>query len=346
MTAVAPVVPRSHAPQPDKRVYGRREMCPDTVMVLGGSGFVGAATIAALRRAGFATISAQRRSAQNQEGTTQQPWNANEPADIRPLLQNAGFVVNAVSGGSRTMLAATRALAAAAGEGCRIVHVSSLSVYGDTRGYVGETAPLRGTSRYAAAKIACEACLAGAGATILRPGIVYGPDSAQWVGRIGRLLRAGRLGDLGKHGDGRCNLVHVCDLGEAVLAALRTPEARGRAINIGMTAPPRWNDYLVALGRAIGAVPVRRIPAWRLKLEAALLAPPLHVAGLATRRFDGRPGLLPDAISPALTRTFAQDIALDCSLSDRLLHAPRTSFADGVAESAAWFRQVHGLAGA
>ena len=340
---MAPVLPRTHTPRSETMLFGRRETRPDTVMVLGGSGFVGAAIIAALRRAGFATISAQRRIAADQEGTTQQPWNAIEPVDIRPLLEGAGFVVNAVSGDRATMLAATRALAAAAGEGCKIVQVSSLAVYGDTRGYISETAPLRATTRYAATKIACEACLAGTDATILRPGVVYGPNAVQWVGRIGRLLRAGRLGDLGKHGDGRCNLVHVRDLAEAVLAVLCTPEARGQALNIGMTAPPRWNDYLVALGRAIGAVPVGRIPAWRLKLEAGLLAPPLHVAGLATRRFGSRPTILPDAISAALTRTFAQDIALDCSLSDRLIPWSRTSFADGLADSAAWFLETRGF---
>jgi nucleoside-diphosphate-sugar epimerase len=344
MSAGAPGVMRVRPSHAELRLLDLQETRRGTVMVLGGSGFVGAAIVTALRQAGFATVSAQRRMGPPHAGTTQQPWDATQPADIRPLLQGAVGVVNAVSGDSRTMLAASRTLAAAAREGCKIVHVSSMSVYGQTRGYVSETTALRASSRYAAAKIACEACLAGTGATLLRPGIVYGPGSTQWVGRIGRLLRAGRLGDLGKHGDGRCNLVHVRDLAKVVLAALGTADAHGRAINIGMPAPPRWNDYLVALGRAIGAVPVQRIPGWRLSLEVGLLAPPLHLAGVTTRRFAGPSGILPEPLSPALCRVFAQDIVLDCSLSDRLLASPRICLAEGMAESAAWFLETLGLA--
>jgi nucleoside-diphosphate-sugar epimerase len=246
-------------------------------------------------------------------------------------------VVNAVGGDGRTMLAATRAMAEAADGWCRMVHVSSMAVYGAATGYVAETAPLRAASRYGAAKIACELALAGTGATILRPGLVYGPGSVQWIGRIGRLLRSRRLGDLGKYGDGRCNLVHARDLGEAVVAAVRQRASHGQVMNIGMAAPPRWNDFLVAFGRAIGAVPVARIAGWRLALEAGLAAP-LHLA----RRLARTPARVPDAISPALRRLFAQDIVLDCSLGHRLLGLPRTTLPEGLAESAAWFLKRYG----
>ena len=342
MTAGVSAMSHAGMRQPQTMLNDQHKMQTGTVMVLGGSGFIGSAILAALHEAGFAAISAQRRGVAAQAGITHQPWDATEAADMRPLLQGAGCVVNAVSGDRRAMLAATRALAAAAGEGCRVVHLSSMAVYGDACGYQSENAARRASSRYAAAKIACEEYLEGTGATVLRPGIVYGPGSTQWVGRIGRLLRAGRLGDLGKHGDGRCNLVHVRDLAAAVLAALRMPEARGQAINIGMAAPPRWNDYLVALGKAIGAVPVPRIPAWRLALEQALLAPPLQLAHLAARRFVQPPGAVPEAISPSLCKMFAQDIALDCRLSDRLIPTARTGFAEGLAESAAWFLETFG----
>jgi nucleoside-diphosphate-sugar epimerase len=324
-------LPRSPAPQ------------TGTVVVLGGSGFAGAAIIEALTRTGYATVSAQRHAPSARGNTTQIRWDATQSADIRHLSQGALCVVNAVSGNNRVLLAATRALLAAADGACRIVHLSSMDVYGNTRGYVREDATLRADSRYGAAKIACENMLAGKDAVILRPGLIYGPGSAQWVGRIGRLLRAHRIGDLGKHGDGRCNLVFARDLGEAVVAAIGNSAAAGYAINIGMTAPPRWNDFLVAFGRSIGAVPVRRIPAWRLTVEASV-APALHLARHAAHALGRTPDILPDLISPSLRRVFAQDIVLDCSLADRLLGFPHTSLADGLAESAAWFIESHGLA--
>ncbi len=310
----------------------------ETVAILGGGGFVGSAIVAALQAAGLNTISARLHA---RSGSLERTCDATRPQEIADLLQGASCVVNAVGGDNRTMLAATHAIAKAADGWCRIVHVSSMAVYGDTTGYVRETAPLRAGSRYGAAKIACEHALDGTGATILRPGLVYGPGSAQWVGRIGRLLQSRRLGDLGKHGDGRCNLVHARDLGEAVVAAIHQRQAHGQILNIGMTAPPRWNDVLVAFGRSIGAVPVARIAGWQLALEAALLASPLHLG----RRLARVPHTVPDAISLSLRKLFTQDIVLDCSLGHRLLGPPRTGLADGLAESAAWFLDKHGPAG-
>jgi len=310
----------------------------DTVVVLGGGGFVGSAIVAALSAAGISTISARLHV--DADGT-ERACDATNLDAVSDLLQGAHCVVNAVGGDARTMLGATRAIAAAANGWCRIVHISSMAVYGDATGYVHESTTLRAASRYGSAKIACEQALAGTGATILRPGLVYGPGSQQWVSRIGRLLCSRRLGDLGKHGDGRCNLVHARDLGEAVVAATRQRRSHGQVMNIGMTAPPRWNDFLMSFGRAIRAVPVARIATWQLALEAALLAPPLQLA----RRFGPRPNAVPDAISPSLRRVFAQDIVLDCSLGHRLLGRPRTSLPDGLAESAAWFLEHHVPAG-
>ena len=310
----------------------------ETVVVLGGGGFVGSGIVAALAAAGLTTISARLHPA---AGSLERTCDATKPREISDLLQGAGCVVNAVGGDGRTMLAATRAVAEAAEGWCRIVHVSSMAVYGAATGYVNEAAPLRAASRYGAAKIACEQALAGTGATILRPGLVYGPGSTQWVGRIGRLLRSRRIGDLGRHGDGRCNLVHARDLGEAVAASMRRREAHGQVMNIGMMAPPRWNDFLVAFGRCIGAVPVARIAGWQLALEAGVAAPPLHLA----RRLVWPGRAVPDAISPALLALFAHDIVLDCSLAHRLLGPPRTALPNGIAESAAWFLESHGLDG-
>lgn len=315
------------------------------VVVLGGEGFVGTAILHALGKAGFVPVSATRHKL---GAPTRHDWchcDATDCGSVLQALDGAFAVVNAVRGNARVMVLAARAVAEAArrqGIG-HVVHISSMAVYGAASGQVSEDAPLAGTSVYARAKIAGEAAFLGTGAVILRPGQVYGPGGEEWVGRLGRLLAARRLGDLGQAGDGFCNLVFAGDLGAAVVASLRRPAAEGETLNLGMRPPPRWNEFLVALARAIGAVPARRIPGWQLSLEACN-APPLAIARHLAGWVGRFPSRLPEPISPALLSLFRQDILMECDRADRLLGYPRTSMAAGLADSAAWFCRVHGEA--
>jgi len=309
------------------------------VVVLGGSGFVGSATLYSLASAGYHPVSAHRGPREASDGIEFHPCDATDPAAIARVLKGAAAVVNAVLGNADTLIAATRLVADAAREGLPVVHLSSMAVYGQASGRVSETAKLLGTGSYAEAKIACEAILSGTGAVILRPAIVYGPGGEQWAGRIFRLLRAGRLGDLGEHGDGRCNFVHARDVGAAVVAALVTPGAAGQAINLAHPSAPRWNTVLRAAARAIGAVPLRRISGRRLSAEVMCLAPPLHAAALAARRLKLQ---LPEAITPSLRALFRQDLSLDGYKARALLGLAHTAPAEGLAECAAWFLQAHG----
>ena len=78
---------------------------------------------------------------------------------------------------------------------------------------------------------------AGGTVVMLRPGCVWGPGSDLWVGRIGRLLRSRRLGDLGAAGDGWTNLVHVDDVCKAAVAALGLVQPRGEIRTYNLAAP-------------------------------------------------------------------------------------------------------------
>jgi nucleoside-diphosphate-sugar epimerase len=313
------------------------------VVVLGGSGFVGSAILASLARAGFHPVSAQRRPARAPGGFEQHPCDATDPAAVARALDGAAAVVNAVLGDAGTMMSATSAMREAAGRrGLPIVHLSSMAIYGHASGRVDEAAKPRGTGAYAEAKIDCEALLAGSAAVILRPGIVYGSGGDQWAGRIFRLLRAGRLGDLGENGDGRCNFVHARDVGAAVVAALLGPEAAGQAINLAHPAPSRWNTVLASCARAIGAVPVRRIGTRRLDAEVRFLGPPLILARRAASLTGLPVRLVPDAITPSLKTLFRQDFTLDGRKAERLLGLIHTPPAAGLAECAAWFLATHG----
>jgi nucleoside-diphosphate-sugar epimerase len=313
--------------------------------VLGASGSVGRAVLAAIaadpRLVAIAGL--HRPSIAPPVGLSVRQTrvaDATDRAQLTRALRGVTHVINAVGGSPATLRAATTNLCAAARAhpGTRLIHISSMAVYGAATGLVAEDAPLMAQSAYAAAKIACESevmhhAVAGHQAVILRPGIVYGPGSTQWTARIARLLAQRRLGDLGPAGDGWCNLIHEHDIASAVIAACLTSEATGLAFNIATHTPPTWNDYLVAFARAVGATPVHRISGRRLAIESRLAAPLLHAARRVATRAGLPPG--PDPIPLSLLRLFAQRIRLNPARADRLLRFARTPDAAGIAALAA-----------
>jgi nucleoside-diphosphate-sugar epimerase len=244
--------------------------------------------------------------------------------------------VNCVAGDAATLIAATQSICSAAGAR-RIVHLSSMAVYGDATGLIEESQALKpGGGWYADAKIACEALAVRAGAVILRPGCIHGPRGESWTGRIGRLLGQRRIGDLGSAGDGICNLVHVDDVASAIVASLVRPDVSGRAFNVGDPRPGTWNEYFTSFALAIGATPVARVAARTLKLDSKLLAPPLKIAQmLASRVGAGR--LIPDPLPSSLLSLWRQEIQLDHRNADLGLGFTRMAPDAAIADAASWF---------
>ena len=220
--------------------------------------------------------------------------------------------------------------------GPRAVHLSSMTVYGTYTGEVGETAALRpDLGAYGAAQVKAESLAAGySRSVILRPGCEYGPDCPQWSQRIAHLLYSHRLGDLGAAGDGVCNLLFVDDLVEAILKSLRAPGIDGECFNLAMRSPPTWNEYFIRFARALGAVPVSRIGARRLKIEARLAAPPLKLLEMAQRRL-GRSGAIPPAITPSLLNLCGQNITLLSGKAEETLGLAWTPLREGLQRAAA-----------
>ena len=296
------------------------------VLVLGADGFVGRRVVAALALADWATpIAGVRRDG----SATRRVLDATDEAAIAGVLPGIDAVVNCVTGDRRTIVRNAAALFAAARDR-RIVHLSSMAVYGAATGRIDEDTPLCGRSDgYAAAKIAAERLARGVPNTVLlRPGCIYGAGSTQWSLRIARLLAEGRIGDLGAGGDGCSNIVHVDDVVAAILAALADAEQRG-PFNLAMPDAPRWNGYFRAFAHALGTVPIRRIPAWRLDVEARALAVPLKLAESLTRR-------APPPIPPSLVRFWRRDATLDSARATRALGIGWTPLDTGVAEAAYW----------
>lgn len=301
------------------------------VLVLGADGFVGSRTVAALAASDWALPVAGGRRTCPGRGVERIQLDATDPAALAQAVGRVDAVVNCVAGDAAAIIANGQALAGAAADR-RIVHLSSMAVYGSATGVIDESAaPRADTGGYAAAKAEAERRLGGvADLVTLRPGCIYGPGSRQWSQRIADLLVARRIGDLGAAGDGCSNVVHVDDTVAAILAALRRADVSGQAFNLAMPDAPDWNGYFLGFARALGAVPIVRVPAWRLKLETRLAAVPLKLAERVSRR-------LPPPIPPSLARLWAQDIRLSSARASSMLAMSWTPLAEGLRGAADWY---------
>jgi nucleoside-diphosphate-sugar epimerase len=261
---------------------------------------------------------------------------------LRAQLNTADALVHCVAGGADAIerhAAQFYAALATAARQPRVVHVSSMTVYGRVSGVVDETSPLRADlGAYSRSQLAAESLARRHNnSVILRPAAEYGPTCPYWSGRIARLLRARRLGDLGAAGDGLCNLVYIDDLVAVIAAALRRDGIAGEAFNVAAAEKPTWNDYFVQYALALGAVPVRRIGARRLRIESRLLAAPLKLLELAAG-VAGLRRLVPPPVPSSLLGLCRQEIALAADKAERVLGAHWTPLEVGLRAAAAYFR--------
>ena len=148
----------------------------------------------------------------------------------------------------------TNAIGAAERAGARLVHVSSVAVYGGGSRYSADGrrtdedtpfAPLHESSFYARSKRDSEAIVLQAHrdgriwATALRPDVIYGRNDRQFVPRIGKLLSRGFAPLIGG-GTTTLAVVHAANVADGVVRAGATDVAGGRAYNLA-------NDYDVTV---------------------------------------------------------------------------------------------------
>ena len=319
------------------------------VLVLGASGFIGKRLVQALSDSGWAAPVAASRSAPHDVRAVR--LDAMDAEAVEQALVGVDAVVNCVAGSAGAISGGAVALAQAARRsGCKkIVHFSSMSIYGAAEGELTEDAARDSSiGWYAHAKNAAEDAMAGFAAgggsvTVLRPGCVWGAGSELWVGRIARLLRSHRLGDLGAAGDGWSNLVHVDDVCNAALAALRQPPAEGsmRAYNLAAPDSPRWNDYFVELALRIGAVPVARVGRRQLLADTRLAAPPLKLLELAFGPGGEHARRVPEVFPPGLLALFGRQLRLCSARAEEELGVRWTPYSKALAEAVQWWVKAH-----
>lgn len=326
------------------------------VFVLGATGYIGQRLMEMLRNTSWAeAVGAARGHTLAPGESADVRIDAREPASLAAALRGFDAVINCVAGSARSISEGAQSLVQAcqAAHCARIVHLSTMSVYGPAQGLLDEQAPLNPSlGWYGRAKCEAETHMsgfvhAGGEAVILRPGCVFGPGSELWVGRTARWLHSGRLGDLGTAGDGWSNLVHVDDVCQALLAALRLPVGAQHAPAFNLAAPdsPRWNEYFTDLAVATGATPVQRLSPRKLQLDAWIAGPPLKIAQLLMKRLGMNPAAVPDPLPPGLLRLWEQHIRLDASAATETLGVSWTPYEEGLQSSAQWFLQNSNRAG-
>ena len=319
------------------------------ILVLGCSGYIGSRILEALKATSWALpIGASRRP--NKAGLTSVKFIQINTLDVTGLtaaLQGFDAVVNCVAGDKHSISEGARVLvtAALAAKCTRIIHFSTMSVYGHVEGLVNEgISPDSSLGWYGQAKCEAETHMQeftrkGGAVVILRPGCVWGPGSELWVGRVGRWLQAGRLGDLGIAGDGWSNLVYVEDVCRAALSSLQLPVKSGQLQMFNLSAPdsPRWNDYFVDLALQIKTTPVRRINSRQLQFDAFVMSPLLKIAQIGIKNMSLTHLTVPDPLSPGLTRLWAQHIRLDSTAATQKLQVVWTPYSTSLKSSANWF---------
>ena len=271
-----------------------------TVLVTGGSGLVGSHLLEALGARGErarALVRNDARAAVESLGAEpvigdvadEDTWRratdgirgVEGVGEVRAIVHAAALVASHASFDefTRVNVGGTRlAIEAARRTGARLIHISTVAVYGRTALYAaGERGggvtedypfqPLPDSDFYARTKRAAEQLVAqeaakdGLSAIALRPNVIYGERDQLFTKRLIATLTRGLLPQIG-HGRNHLSCVYVGNVAAAILAALDgSPQPGFRAYNVTCDAPPRLTqrEFLETFARALGVRP-RFIP--------------------------------------------------------------------------------------
>jgi 2-alkyl-3-oxoalkanoate reductase len=286
-----------------------------TVAVTGASGFIGGALTQRLRADGDDVIGI------DVAGDPDRHADIANPASTVAALAGADAIVHAAALVAergrmeefvRVNVRGTRNVLDAAGSRPTVV-IASVAGWGyEFRRELGEDSPPRPCGLpYVDTKGATETLALRRGATVIRPGDVYGPGSTPWVIRPLEMMRAGRF-FLPSPGDGVMTPVFIDDLVDAIVRALREPRAAGRAYTVWDGSPVPAREYFEKLGGR----PVRTLPAGLLRAAALAL------------------GIGPGAVTYVTRRAAFPNARAREELGWR----PRTTLDEGMARTREWAR--------
>ncbi len=268
------------------------------VLVTGAAGFLGGWVVESFQLAGFSVRAGIRRwnSAIRlaRRPTEIVACDVTSPEQLRQALEGCDAVVHCAVGDDFVTVQGTRNVLQAAHELRlrRVIHLSSVAVYGKAPGAIDETHARRSRGNpYAKRKIeaeqVCEEFIdRGTPVVILRPTIIYGPFSEAWTVSFAKRLHSGKWGTFGKDGEGTCNLVYVTDVVQAIHRALISDNVEGEIFNVNGGDLITWNEYFVRFNEVLGGDPLPELNTWQIALKARLLSPVRGVGKFALARFN------------------------------------------------------------
>jgi len=263
-----------------------------TVAVSGASGFIGGAVCRRLAADGDEPIGIDLAGADRVADVA-------DPASTVAALAGADAVVHAAAIVSergrmadfvRVNVRGTRNVLDAAAER-PVVVIASVAGWGYefSRPLAEDSPPRPCGIPYIDTKGATETLALRRGATVIRPGDVYGRGSVPWVVRPLEMMRSGRF-FLPAPGDGLITPVYVDDLVDAIVRALREPRAAGRAYTVWDGQAVTAREFFGFHARSLGHERVRVLPAPLLRLAARAAG-----AGPAAVTFLQRRAVFPNA---------------------------------------------------
>lgn len=318
----------------------------EQVLVTGATGFLGGALALKLAAQGVRVrglVRTPRKADFLPPEIERFPGDVTDPDAMRRAVEGCSIVFHcaAAFGKLHAQIAVnvegTRHVAEAAGAAGvrRIVHVSSIAVYGaNYHGDVTEEMALApGASPYFVTKAQGELALRevagrhGLSFTIVRPGMIYGPRSTQWTEAMFYLARLNPTPWIGQ-GSGSAYPIYIDDVVDLLIHCATHPRADGQAFNCAPDPSPTWREFIGSYSRLAGHQNWLPIPAPLLLAVggiAMLFSPPLS---------DGRD--LPDIIQFARRYTTFKHT----KARELLGWQPRVDLPTGIARAADYLREA------
>ena len=326
-------------------------------LVTGATGLVGSHIAEQLTASGWEVRALVRRESRwlTSIGVEQTIGDVLDPASFTraargcdTIFHNAAAITD--SGGWETYRrmnvdGTSAAIDASEAAGARLMHLSSVAVYGPEGRYssgsakTDENSPLATLPEgayYARSKRESEQLVMKAHAsgriwaTAVRPTVIYGRRDRQCVPRAARLLRRGFAPLIGG-GTSTLSLVHAANVADGAILAAQSEIAGGRVYNLAHDFDVTVRDFFLlgakGLGRDVHFVPI-----------------PLSFAGAAVRAFKAVTRLFTggrwSAVSNASIRMLTKDNPFTSERArSELGWSPRVRPEDGIPDAFRWWRE-------